>query len=846
MFTENTVLKVEQAFQKRFSQMPMPEGLEQTISQLTSDEALCLKFYYSFMPVSDIASYSVELYLQMIRQSLAVREKNLFGETLSDEIFLNFVVFGRINNENLEYNRDYFYETLYPRVANLSAKEALLEINYWSLEKLTYIGNSARTMSPFTLIKNTVGRCGEESVFTVSALRSLGIPARAIYTPLWAHSESNHAWVEAYVGGEWHFVGACEPEPVTNKGWFTGPASRGIVIQSRVFSNMPPQDEEVTFLTDTVCEINRTKAYVQNHGELHIQVVNGTPDLKVKIQIVAYCNYADILSLTPDTEGNIHLTLGKGDVRVLVTDGKKSVVQRVDTRLTTHVILDFAQASTYDEDSANGETLQYVPPVLDHQDPPYDITPEMAEAHEARTNQCHQIRKAYADTFADDIAAKALAEKYAPDHFEANQFFISAKGNLEEMVKFMDDTSLNVGVKDKYLLFKGLEVKDFTDGTADIFMEHLAYALPFKGDYYEDIYQKYILSPRIGLEMITPFRAFITDYFTQAQKQDFVAQPAKIWDWILAHITDTDGLSTGNDNRNLVTAPVGLLTYKYGSGRSLKQLFVSICRTLGIPAQINTENGNVEYYEGGQFMVVAKGEADKEVNAARVTLSLTLKEEESLNPYSNITLARFEDGAYALQNFKEESVKITQQGADIQVIPGRYRVMTGRRLENGTMVIKVWHVNVNENTQLIIEIPEEALAPMALKSVGDYDLGGASLTSLLTGRDFVAAVRPTHEPSEHVLRELLENREAYQQAKIQVVLVASKDNDALQKVKAAYGQDIHVFVRDNDDFARHLAEATGLEGIEPVLVMMKEGQGVYYTQGYHVGAVKLSLRYLDN
>ena len=34
------------------------------------------------------------------------------------------------------------------------------------------------------------------------------------YTPRWAHTDDNHAWVEAWVNGKWYFLGACEPEPV--------------------------------------------------------------------------------------------------------------------------------------------------------------------------------------------------------------------------------------------------------------------------------------------------------------------------------------------------------------------------------------------------------------------------------------------------------------------------------------------------------------------------------------------------------------------------------------------------------------------------------------------------------
>ena len=60
----------------------------------------------------------------------------------------------------------------------------------------------------------------KESTFLVTALRSIGIPARQLYVPWWAHCDDNHAWVEAQVDGSWHYLGACEPEEALDRGWF--------------------------------------------------------------------------------------------------------------------------------------------------------------------------------------------------------------------------------------------------------------------------------------------------------------------------------------------------------------------------------------------------------------------------------------------------------------------------------------------------------------------------------------------------------------------------------------------------------------------------------------------------
>lgn len=79
--------------------------------------------------------------------------------------------------------------------------DAVLEVNHWCHEKVIYTPTDIRTSAPMATVKTAYGRCGEESTFLVAALRAVGIPARQVYTPRWAHTDDNHAWVEAWVDG---------------------------------------------------------------------------------------------------------------------------------------------------------------------------------------------------------------------------------------------------------------------------------------------------------------------------------------------------------------------------------------------------------------------------------------------------------------------------------------------------------------------------------------------------------------------------------------------------------------------------------------------------------------------
>jgi len=69
------------------------------------------------------------------------------------------------------------------RVKGMTMYDAVLEINHWCHEMATYRPADARTSSPLATINSGYGRCGEESVLAVAALRSAGIPSRQVYTP---------------------------------------------------------------------------------------------------------------------------------------------------------------------------------------------------------------------------------------------------------------------------------------------------------------------------------------------------------------------------------------------------------------------------------------------------------------------------------------------------------------------------------------------------------------------------------------------------------------------------------------------------------------------------------------
>jgi len=84
--------------------------------------------------------------------------------------------------------------------------QATKKIGTWVAENIggAIVGD---TPSAKRTLENMKGDCGPHAMLAIAMLRALGIPAKLIvgltYAPQYGGSFGQHAWVEAYVGGQW-------------------------------------------------------------------------------------------------------------------------------------------------------------------------------------------------------------------------------------------------------------------------------------------------------------------------------------------------------------------------------------------------------------------------------------------------------------------------------------------------------------------------------------------------------------------------------------------------------------------------------------------------------------------
>ena len=302
------MLTVQKALTAK-SQTPIWNIFDQ---KLSAEEKQALEFIYAYAPLSDLADYQPEFFLKNVQYSLKARAEMPWGKTIPEEEFLHFVLPLRVNNENLDNFREVMYSEITNRVKGMDMKQAALEINHWCHEKVNYRGTDSRTSAPLSTVKKTFGRCGEESTFTVTALRTAGIPARQVYTPRWAHSDDNHAWVEVWIDGKWHYLGACEPDVDLDMGWFDEPAKRVMLVHTRAYGKYFGAEEVLT-PEERFSELNLTSHYATTK-KVTISVKNqdGSPadSAKVEFQLYNYAEYYPIATGFTNQQGFSSLTTG--------------------------------------------------------------------------------------------------------------------------------------------------------------------------------------------------------------------------------------------------------------------------------------------------------------------------------------------------------------------------------------------------------------------------------------------------------------------------------------------------------------------------------------------------------
>ena len=749
--------------------------------KLTADEQEALKFLYAYMPLADVTDYPTYFFADNVRLSFKARNEMSWGKNVPELLFRHFVLPIRVNNEPLDASRAYFYKELKERIKNLSMHDAILEINHWCHEKVTYQPADARTSSPLQTLRTATGRCGEQSTFAVAALRAMGIPARQVYTPRWAHTDDNHAWVEAWADGKWYFLGACEPEPVLNLGWFNAPASRAMLMHTRAFGNYNGP-EEVLQRTNNFTEINLTSNYAPTaEVKFEVKDTDGKPvsGAKVEFKIYNYAEFYTAVTKQTDAQGRTSLSAGMGDLLIWASkDGNYGYSKASFGKDNTVTItLNHNMLSDKSKASFEEETFNIVPPA-ENAKTPY-VSDEMRKENNRRFAYEDSIRKAYTATF----LTKEQAEKINP---RAAEYLVKSRGNKQTIIDFLarhkDNEARALGI------LATLSDKDLRDIPTEILEDNFTA-------------KTNQLSPRVEDEMISiPFKNYLEKAFAGKTAEMFRKDPTALVTWINKNIR----IAPEYNALQIAQTPVGVMESKTTDERSRDIFFVDVARSLGIEARKDAVTGKVQYMKDGKWMDV-KFDSKEQATAPTGKLVLTYEPSAFLDDpkyYNHFTISRIVNGSPQLMNFEEGQADMGngtcwsntfKNGYSFDT--GTYMLTTGTRLASGSVLAatRIFNIEKGKTTTLPLDIRQDAndvsvIGQFNSESIISKDGKDVSILSQ-TGRGYyiLAVLGVGQEPTNHALHDIEKERAAFESWGRPVVLLFESEADAKKYQKDEFG-----------------------------------------------------------
>ncbi|MDD4149907.1 MAG: transglutaminase domain-containing protein [Bacteroidales bacterium] len=815
---------------------------------LTPQEVEYLEHLFAYMPISDYTNYEFNFWLQHVRASITARDTFTWADSIPEDIFISYVLPPRVNNENLDTARMVFlkeFQNLFTD-NNLNVEQAVLEINHWCNSKVIYCGTDERTISPLAAIRSGFGRCGEESTFAVTALRAAGIPTRQVYTPRWVHTDDNHAWVEVWINNKWNYLGACEPAPVLNTGWFDIPATRTMLVHTKQFGKADVKNPNLLTQNENFTWVNALSTYAPvKKIEVRVTSENNIPlwGIKVKYQIYNYAEMYPLYETQTNIRGESEFTTGYGSLEIYVSDGvnSSSVVVNPDFEGLVTVVLG-------KKDDFPAKTAKYIPPVAQNVT---IIDDKLVAKTEKRIKQNELVRKNYEKSFYNESGAKHFAETFNFSE-EIIPYLVNSRGNWLEIENFLIEAAY---LNKQYLAAKILQViseKDLRDIDTKTLSENLLFAPENVDKSMPDhIYYNYIVNPRVEFEMLKPYRKFILQSFDAQQISDFKANPQKIIEWIGQNITtkiDSNNKSILIDelnNYNVAITPFAVHKFKISDQRALKIYFVAFCRSLGIPAKIDNVSGVTQYYFNNNWhdAILQKTQDYKSIKRGQVFF-VNNDTSISLKYRINFSLARYEKGEFKTIDLGwETSISDFKNGIDIPI--GKYMLLTSVRNGDGSVDVLRNYFDIAESDiiylQVSLPVPTDDLqADIDFINGNISDQAGITFNtkSLCKAADNCAFIwlETGTEPSKHIMQDIVPMMDALSKQNINVYFIV--DIPSFKPDNYSYSKDMNYFYDQGHNLLSKntLCKSTEQRNDFPVVIFVnRQGKIVYKSEGYIIG-----------
>jgi len=724
-----------------------------------------MEYLLAWLPASDLGGWSADMLIENVELALAARRPGT-----DDATFLAFVLPHRVSQEPPQRWRPALRDLLAARVAGLDLRRAALEVNRFCREWVTFLGSSRRDQPPLLTMERGLGRCEEQTIFTICALRSVGIPARQCYTPFWAVNDNNHAWVEVWTGPEdgWHYLSPCDPTGCLDRTWFTRPARRTGIVLSVGYGEVDPAtarfDSPVHEVTGGAFILNTTGVYT-DPGRLVVTLPAGEGDAPADTARYAWVhvfNYGAPMPIARVELGE-PIELGPGDYLVTAAGdgGPCSGLAHLASGATTRLRLDPGFPAL-----AHPVWLRYpLPPddtdprdcAIDRDDPLWARHRAEIERHDREREEAGRLPDGWAAVLAgrpDSVAVVTHLDVAGP-----------RRGRWWRVVAGLDGARRDLALR----LLAVMDVKDFyefaPEGLVPVLDEvaRVRAAAPAVPD---SLFDRYVLSPRLY------FQAGTHDWWTELPWLG-TCDPDALLDAFRRRVRPA-----GESRLGHVATPAQTWRSGWADKPSARACLTGLLRRHGLPARAERGLETVDVWWEGRWRPLrpfplrtesagplADGERpETAVLTARYTVGgVPLRDVET---WRHTRLCRFRDGRFRswYPGLRHEGDGTCEWSlpADTYWLFGGLRDGSGqprfvsRRIELADGDSAVVDLEIGIPLQ---EMEARDLAPHRLDTAADVRFacadGERSLADLTADRPcLLVLILPDHEPSTRLLTEL--------------------------------------------------------------------------------------------
>jgi hypothetical protein len=618
-----------------------------------------------------------------------------------------------------------------------------------------------------------------------------------------------------------------------------------MMIHSRWFGLTQPQDA-IVGKKGIATIVNHLQLYAKSK-ELTITVEdeNKQPCAGVAVcyEVLNYSEFGNIATTITDQLGQTRIVTGLGSIHISVQAGDLYADYLLNTQKEEQCTLLLRPIKTKLDGWKELESIAPIDCVL----APVVLTKEEKLRNEQKLNEATKKRLYKISQFYKTEEADEIALYYNEDKEAVLTILKKASGNFAEIIDFLQR------IKDQELdrklavrLLRSLSDKDYLDIKASMLINHLKAIAGYKDLYPEDVFNSYLLCPRVQFERITDEVEFLCNYL-QDKKAISATDPKSIWNYINDHIVSIPEKEYGQ----IITSAKGCLLSGVGSRLSKEILCIRSLRLLGIPARMNPIDGMMEYYEKGEFVPVEK----KQVYAKACVffegdgnVQWKYSQNWSIGKWS-------ENGFQTLQLYGQIT---TEKLGVLELEDGIYRVITCNRLPNGNILAKEYcfEVKDGQDTWLVLSMKQAELSQMLEEielpevevqwrkcEVSVKELVGPSKALFLW-------LEVNREPTEHILNELYESSDQMNRLGTKIYFVLKSEDDLKDTSFCRTNkvlENVEILYDTSETNTQVLARRMYVDPDKlPLIIVAKKGFiGTYATSGYNVGTADMLIRILS-